>query len=261
MQNIQALAKASVFIPITLLVVTACYAPGLLRQGPIVQTTNYEFEARRDAVWDSIVDYLTQGGYTITTIDKASGFIHVERATGADQTYMICDDVLLGEISQRDHELSFSLTVREKVVGELSLRQSIVSVMTINLRTHAYVKKKRDVGGYVLVRCPSTGKFESGLRSGVMIALNLDDPLLAQVRERSMAATASDSITTMSPQAEDANETRKLSKKRKWIGGLLGAAGIALLVMSDNHKFHDERRYLVPVGGGLLVVGGTILVF
>ena len=156
------------FSPLVCLIVcvlapTSCYMGPIVTEGPTVLTKQYEFEASKDVVWETAIEHLSSVGFIITTLEKDSGFIHVELAI-VDSTYMDCQTVMPNEeIRQREHTVSFTITIREE--------NDSLSKLFINLRTFASMTYTRGLlnvsQGYDWYNCPSSGKFEGMLWNAI----------------------------------------------------------------------------------------------
>lgn len=209
-------------LTVTGVLTISCHPPGRLLEGPVIQTKDYEFQAPRDAVWDAIVDYLTRTGFTITTIDKASGFINVDRSL-ADNSYMICretlPDVPTENITESDHTLSFTVVIREGTAENQSK-------VAINLRTLALVGARNSMLAGRWLYCPSSGKIESDLREEIINALNLVDQQLNSTQKNQVEPHE----TPQKDSDEDRQGTQPPRPDSKIIG-IIGTVAVAVLAL------------------------------
>ena len=133
--------------------------PNYTGEAPELNIVSEDVSKDKDHVWSSLVSYMTQRGFTITTIEKESGLFHSETIRVGPQ-YMNCSSAVpRGNPTFLQHVVTLTVTVSEKDDG--------ISNVSISTRMMGLKEGMYDIVLGQLsnewIKCPTTGILEEEL--------------------------------------------------------------------------------------------------
>lgn len=124
-----------------------CIAP----VGSETITSSWALETDRESAWNAIVAVYTEQGYSIQTIEKASGVIATHQLDSSDPGYFACDH--WQNATPLQIKVRFSMLLQE--VSAESSKLTINTTASVLRQTGLF-----QAGNYVWSPCQSTEVFE-----------------------------------------------------------------------------------------------------